>query len=74
MTVGISIHPSICHGKPVIEGTRVLVSTVLGALSGGDSMEMVCEDYQLTTSQILAALECAARITDFQTATYEGVA
>ncbi len=74
MTSGISIKPSICHGKPVIEGTRVLVSTVLGALSGGDSMEMISEDYHLTTSQIMAALEFAANITDFQTVAYEGVA
>ncbi len=36
MTVGISIDYAVCHGKPVIEGTRVLVSTVLGALVGGD--------------------------------------
>jgi len=74
MTAGISIHPSICHGKPVIEGTRVLVSTVLGALSGGDSIEMVCEDYRLTEPQISAALEFASNITNFQTAAYEGVA
>ena len=74
MTAGISIQPSVCHGKPVIEGTRVLVSTVLGALSGGDSMEMVSEDYHLTRSQISAALEFASNITDFQTASYEGVA
>jgi uncharacterized protein (DUF433 family) len=72
MTSGISIQPSICHGKPVIEGTRVLVSTVLGALSGGDTMEMISEDYQLTTSQIMVALEFASSITDFQTLAYEG--
>ncbi len=74
MTSGISIDPSICHGKPVIEGTRVLVSTILGALSGGDSIEMVCEDYQLTNSQILSAFEFASSLTDFQTISYEGVA
>lgn len=58
----------------MIEGTRVLVSTILGALSGGDSIEMVCEDYQLTTSQIRSAFEFASSITDFQTISYEGVA
>lgn len=57
MTAGISIQPSVCHGKPVTEGTRVLVSTILGALSGGDSMKMIADDYQLTESQILAALD-----------------
>jgi uncharacterized protein (DUF433 family) len=74
MTAGISIQPSVCHGKPVIEGTRVLVSTVLGALSGGDSMEMISKDYHLTRSQIYAPLEFASNITAFQTASYESVA
>ncbi|MEX1119198.1 MAG: DUF433 domain-containing protein [Terrimicrobiaceae bacterium] len=73
MTAGISIQPSICHGKPVIKGTRVLVSTILGALAGGDSMDMISEDYDLTTSQIMAALEFAANVTDFQTVAYDGV-
>lgn len=66
--------PAVCHGKPVIEGTRVLVSTILGALAGGDTHEMVAEDYQVTTVQISAALEFAAGIADFQTASYDEVA
>ena len=41
MTEGISIDPAVCHGKPVIHGTRVLVSTILGALAGGDSREAI---------------------------------
>ncbi len=52
MTKGISIDPAVCHGKPVIEGTRVLLSTILGALAGGDSREMVAQDYDLTLEQI----------------------
>src|SRR6185437_4860644 len=36
---GISVDPQIVHGKPVFTGTRILVATVLGALSAGDSME-----------------------------------
>ena len=35
----IEINPEVCHGKPVVRGTRVLVSQILGALSGGDSIE-----------------------------------
>ena len=65
---------TVCHGKPVISGTRVLVSTVLGALAGGDSVAQVAEDYGLSSSQISAALEFAAGISDFQTAPYESVA
>jgi hypothetical protein len=44
MTAGIAIDHAVCHGKPVIAGTRVLVSTVLGALAGGDSRQVVAED------------------------------
>ncbi|MBG7607891.1 MAG: DUF433 domain-containing protein [Verrucomicrobia bacterium] len=56
------------------EGLLCSCSTVLGALSGGDSMEVISEDYQLTAAQISSALEFSSDITDFQTASYEGVA
>ena len=39
----IEVNPAICHGKPVVRGTRVLVSQILGALAGGDSIEDVLE-------------------------------
>ena len=58
MSDRISIDPPVCQGKPVIRGTRVLVSTLLGALAGGDSFEMVLEDYPTVTKEdLLAALE-----------------
>ena len=53
MSDRISIDPPVCHGKPVIRGTRVLVSTLLGALAGGDSFEMVLEDYPTVTKEDL---------------------
>jgi uncharacterized protein (DUF433 family) len=31
----IVIDPNICHGKPVIRGTRVPVTVVIGSLAGG---------------------------------------
>ena len=62
MIPGIDLDPTICHGKPVIAGTRVLVSTILGALAGGDSQAMVAEDYNLTPEQISTALEFASDI------------
>ena len=64
MTEGISIEPAVCHGKPVIQGTRVLVSTILGALAGGDSHEMVVEDYEITLEQISAALQFASEMAE----------
>jgi len=61
----LQINPTVCHGKPVIRGTRVLVSTILGALSGGDSIETVLEDYpSITAEDISAALEFASRLSD----------
>ncbi|MSU37393.1 MAG: DUF433 domain-containing protein [Pedosphaera sp.] len=30
----ITIDPRVCHGKPVIRGTRVPVSVVTGSLAG----------------------------------------
>jgi len=55
MTDRISIDPDVCHGKPVIAGTRVLVSTLLGALAGGDSVEEVIADYPNITREDIAA-------------------
>jgi uncharacterized protein (DUF433 family) len=69
MTEGISIDPAVCHGKPVIQGTRVLVSTILGALAGGDSRETIAEDYEITQEQISAALQFASEMADMQVVT-----
>jgi uncharacterized protein (DUF433 family) len=75
MNERIQIEPRICHGKPVIRGTRVLVSTILGALSGGDSMEVVLEDYPgISKEDVAAALEFGGRLSDYQTSDYEAVA
>jgi uncharacterized protein (DUF433 family) len=62
MNERIEINPRICHGKPVVRGTRVLVSTVLGALGAGDSIETILEDYSsISREDIQAALS----ISDF---------
>jgi uncharacterized protein (DUF433 family) len=37
----ISIDPQICHGKPVIRGTRVPVARIIGYLAGGMSFDDV---------------------------------
>ncbi len=71
MNARISIDPGVCHGKPVIRGTRVLVSTLLGALAGGDSIDAVLEDYpNVTREDIAAALEFASHLSDFQESSY----
>ena len=75
MSDRLQIVPDICHGKPVIFGTRVLVSTLLGALAGGDSIETVLEDYpNVTREDVQAALEFASRLSDYEEFEYDAVA
>lgn len=57
MNERIELDPLICHGKPIIKGTRIMVSTILGALAGGETIEMILEDYpNLQREDIQAAL------------------
>ncbi len=60
----ISFDPSICHGKPVVRGTRVLVANVVGAVAAGESTAGILEDYpSLTEPDIRACLEFAGELT-----------
>ena len=60
----IVINPKICHGKPVIRGTRVLVAIVVGSLAGGMSFEEVQREYDLTADDIRAALKFAGQLVE----------
>ncbi len=74
MNYRISISPNICHGKPVIKGTRVLVSNILGALSAGETVDQVLEDYpNINREDIYAALEFGSELSNFETHSYEPV-
>jgi uncharacterized protein (DUF433 family) len=65
MSSRICVDPAVCHGKPVIHSTRVLVSALLGALAGGDSIDALLEDYPAVTREdISAALEFAKELSD----------
>jgi uncharacterized protein (DUF433 family) len=71
----IEMKPGVCHGKPVIAGTRVLVATLLGALSAGDSIDDVLEDYaNITRDDVFAALEFGSEQARFEAYPYEVVA
>jgi uncharacterized protein (DUF433 family) len=71
----ISIKPDVCHGKPVIKGTRVLVANILGALGSVDSIEEVLEDYpHITPEDVYAAMDFGAELPRFEQAPYEGTA
>lgn len=63
----ISIDPQVCHGKPVVTGTRVPVSNVVGALSAGQSIASILEDYPtLTEEDVRACLAFAGRLAQFE--------
>ena len=62
----------ICHGKPVVKGTRVMVATILGALAGRDTIEMILEDYpNLEREDIAAALAFASELSQFEDIPYQ---
>ena len=58
---GVVSDPAILDGKPVIKGTRVPVSLVLGKLAGGMSIEEVMYEYYLDLEGVRAALGYAAQ-------------
>src|ERR1700722_7189503 len=57
----IVIDPAICHGKPVIQGTRVPVTVVVGSLAGGMTFEDVQREYDVTADDIRSALRFVYR-------------
>jgi uncharacterized protein (DUF433 family) len=58
----IVVDPTVCHGKPVIRGTRTPVAIVVGSLAGGMSFEEVQREYDLTVEDIRAALRFASEL------------
>ncbi len=68
----IVIDPNICHGKPVIRGTRVLVSNILSALASGETIEQVLDDFpNITKEDIYAALALGSELTKFEHTPYD---
>jgi len=67
MTDRISITPNVCHGKPVIRGTRVLVSDILGALAANESIDDMLRGYpNITREDVVAALTFASELARFE--------
>ena len=56
----IEIDPAICSGKPVIRGTRILITSILSQLAAGESFESVRKGFPgLADDDIKAAIEFA---------------
>lgn len=60
----VVIDPTICHGKPVIRGTRTPVTVILNALAGGDSFETLEKEYSITADDIRACIAFASAEVD----------
>lgn len=59
----ISTDPEICHGKPCIRGTRIMVSVVLDNLAEGlMPAEIVAEYPPLGLEDVQAAINYAATL------------
>jgi len=55
MNERIVVDPKICHGKPVVRGTRVPISIIVGSLATGMTHADIEREYALTADDIRAA-------------------
>lgn len=63
----ITIDPNVHHGQACIRRTRISVSQIVRMIANGDSIETLLEEFpNLTTADIYAALEYAARLAEEQ--------
>jgi uncharacterized protein (DUF433 family) len=59
MNERIVINPKIHHSKPVVRGTRVPITSIIGGLAGGMTREEIAREYEVTQEDISAALSYA---------------
>ena len=63
----ITIDAEICHGKPTIRGSRIMVKTILELLAAGMTNQEILDDYpKLELEDISACLTFATRLVDFR--------
>ena len=63
----ISLDPKVCHGKPVVSGTRILVANVVGAVAAGQPYADILQDYpSIKEEDIRVCLEFAGRLAGFE--------
>ena len=59
----IAVDPAICHGKPTIRSSKLMVATILDLLSSGMTYPELLTDYpNLREEDIRAYLAYAARL------------
>jgi uncharacterized protein (DUF433 family) len=67
MNERIIIDPELQHGKPVIRGTRVPVTRILGGLAGGMTFDEICCEYDVSAEDIRAAIAYAEELVEQET-------
>ena len=60
----IVLDPAVAHGKPVIRGTRLPVTVVVGSLAGGMTFDEVQREYDVTADDIRAALRFVGELAE----------
>ncbi len=61
----IEVNSDICHGKPIIRGTRIMIRNILGSLADGESIQDIIKNYpELTVEDIEAAIAYAIELVD----------
>jgi uncharacterized protein (DUF433 family) len=63
----VIIDKNVQHGLPIVEGTRLPVAVILGALADGMTNEEIKAEYDATDEDIRAALRYAAEIASDET-------
>jgi uncharacterized protein (DUF433 family) len=70
----ISVDPHVAHGRPVVRGTRVWVTTILDWLADGRTQQEILQEYpQLEPADIQACVAYGAELTRFHDVTVEPV-
>lgn len=63
----ITIHPDVCHGKPVVRGLRYPVEMLLELMSSGMTHAEILEDYpDLEPDDLRAILAYATRLSQIK--------
>lgn len=62
----IVISPDILRGKPIIKGTRIPVSLLLGYLAANNTYDQILQEFpDLEKEQIMACLEYASDLKNY---------
>ena len=52
---GITAHPDVFGGKPIVRDMRIAVEHILGMLAAGDTVQSILKEYPLLESEDIQA-------------------